>query len=223
MRRTTRVGSLIIVTGLAGATAWFPAVGDDTPATVTTRPAASSDEMVEPDDLIDPELVEQLSGGGTTARDSVESTLDQMKSAAIRLRDQYDAGPMTQRLQERAIAGIDQMITAAEQSASSPKQASRRRSTAKPRRAEQKGEQSREKSTDGAANQKGGGTTEKSDGRVEKQAKDAERADLARRWGFLPEQDRDAVLEGFDEDFMPRYRDEILRYYRNLSVEASRE
>ena len=49
------------------------------------------------------------------------------------------------------------------------------------------------------------------------------KADLARRWGFLPEHDRLEISQGFDEEFLPKFRERILRYYRELAEQGRRE
>ena len=50
-----------------------------------------------------------------------------------------------------------------------------------------------------------------------------DKTDLARQWGFLPQHDRMEVSQGFDEEFLPRFHEQILRYYRDLAREAGEE
>jgi hypothetical protein len=52
---------------------------------------------------------------------------------------------------------------------------------------------------------------------------DADKADLSRGWGFLPQRDRDEISQGFDEQFPSKYRDRILEYYRTLAEEGRRD
>lgn len=193
----------------------------------TTQPARKKPtrRMSRPvDDVIDFELVEELSGGRSSARDTVDVMLSKMKRATGLLRDQFDAGEETQLLQKNIVSGIEGMIDTAEKSALSGKPSGKKRkSSVRPPKAGQKPEKQEKKPASGGTGKKGGGAQEKSGKSVEKEGKEADKADLARRWGFLPEQDREALLQGFDENFMPKYRDEIMRYYRNLSVEAQAE
>ncbi len=188
------------------------------PVRPSSRPARRSS-----DDVVDEELVRDLFGGGSGARDDVDETLSRMKRSADRLADGYDTGDATQRIQSQILAGLDRMIAAAEKSATTPKPSpSSRRKMGQPRRGEPKKQRaSEDPSAAGNANRKGGGTSEKGGGADSK--KNGDRADLARQWGFLPEQDRESVMQGMDESFMPRYREEIMRYYRNLPIEAARE
>ena len=41
--------------------------------------------------------------------------------------------------------------------------------------------------------------------------------ELRRGWGRLPARDRDEVVQGFDQDFLTKYRQWIERYYRALA------
>ena len=43
--------------------------------------------------------------------------------------------------------------------------------------------------------------------------------EATRGWGFLPERDRDEIIQGFEETFMSKYREQIERYYRLLARE----
>ena len=188
------------------------------PERPSSRPARRSR-----DDVVDEELVRDLFGGGSGARDDVDETLSRMKRSADRLADGYDTGDATQRIQSQILSGLDRMIAAAEKAATSPRPSpSSRRKMGQPRRGETKKQRaSEDPSAAGDANKKGGGTSEKRG--VAESKKNGDRADLGRQWGFLPEQDREAVMQGMDESFMPRYREEIMRYYRNLPIEAARE
>ncbi len=173
-------------------------------------------------DLVDPELLEELSGGKSSAKDAVEETVSRMRQASQRIAADHDVGRETRRIQKEILSGLDAMIEAAERSAASSKQnPSARRKTARPRKDDRPQQQDR-KSRAGSANRRGGGTTERGGQAIENKDR-PDRTDLARRWGFLPEQEREALLQGLDESFMPKYRDEITRYYQNLAIEASRE
>ncbi len=126
-------------------------------------------------------------------------------------------------LQKEIVSGLDAMIVAAENAASSAKKnPNNKRKASRPQKDGRQQQQQDRKSTPGTANRRGGGTTERGNKSIEKK-EPLDRSDLARSWGFLPEQERETLLQGLDESFMPKYREEIARYYRNLAIEAARE
>lgn len=181
----------------------------------TTQPA---------DDIVDADLVEELLGGRSTARDSVETTLLKMKQTAERLSDENDMGRKTLRMQKQILDGIDAMIETAEKTASSSQQKSKsRRASARPSKGTKKETTQGRKSAAKDSSKQGTGTQETDPKAADKKGTPSDRTDLARRWGFLPDQDRDEVMQGLDEAFMPKYREEITRYYRNLAIEAAKE
>jgi len=41
--------------------------------------------------------------------------------------------------------------------------------------------------------------------------------------GVLPDRDRMEVSQGFDEAFLPKFREQIMRYYRRLAEAAQKQ
>lgn len=230
------VSGFVLIAGLAGYSGAFihgaAASGDEPAASPasTTRPAGSSStdrgsrssRRRAKRNLIDPELVKDLEGGQTSARDAVEETVTRMRQVAERISSHRDIGSDTRRMQKEIVSGLDAMIEAAENAASSAKKnPNNKRKASRPQKDGRQQPQDR-KSTPGTASRRGGGTTERGNKSIENK-EPLDRSDLARSWGFLPEQEREALLQGLDESFMPKYREEIARYYRNLAIEAARE
>jgi hypothetical protein len=188
----------------------------------TGKPARSA--TTQPTRVVDERLVRKLLGGESSALDTVETTLARMDEAAERLADRLDPSDDTQTIQKEILAGLDQMIQAAEQNRAGQsknnqarRSAGRRSSGRRPGRAGVKPGSA--KSVPAA---KGGHGDADRGKRSQSSTDDGEKSDLARQWGFLPQRDRLEVAQGFDEEFLPKFREQIQRYYRRLAEEAQR-
>lgn len=190
--------------------------GAPQPASSASQPASAA--------VIDEDLVKKLLGGESSAVDAVESMLDNMERATQRLSEEHDAGNETQKIQSRIVAQLDDMI----------KQASQGGGSQSGRKARQKGRRSaRPQDARPGPPRPGDGSKASPDapqigpelrGDAEGEgAGPTDRMDLSRRWGFLPEQERAEVAQGFDESYLPRFREHIRRYYLRLAAEGQRE
>ncbi len=185
-------------------------------------PARSA--TTQPSRGVDERLVRKLLGGESTALDTVETTLARMDEAAERLTDRLDPSDATQAVQKQILAGLDQMIQAAERNSAGKSKGPqpRRKSGRRPsgRRRGRAGAKSG--SSKSAPSAKGGQGDDDRGKRGKPSAGKSNKTDLARQWGFLPQRDRLEVAQGFDEEFLPKFREQIQRYYRHLAEQAQR-
>ena len=186
------------------------------------RPARAA--TTQPSRGVDDRLVRKLLGGESTALDTVETTLARMDEAAERLTDRLDPSAGTQTVQKQILAGLDQMIQAAERnSAGKSKSQQARRRTGRRPSGRRRGRAAGKSSSASAAPAAKGGQGDNDRGKRGKPSTDkSNRTDLARQWGFLPQRDRLEVAQGFDEEFLPKFREQIQRYYRRLAEQAQR-
>lgn len=175
-----------------------------------------------PSDVVDPELVRRLLGGQSTSVDTVDQTLAKLDRATDLLTRQHDAGARTQEAQQEVIAGLDKLIEEARKS----RAASRGGNKSKRRREERSGQrQSSSRRASGSAaphptgEGEGGKPAQGPDADKKKQGRSVQ-GELTRGWGFLPQRDREEIAQGFDEQFMVKYREEIKQYYRTLAEQA---
>ena len=184
----------------------------DPPAIATTQPTTCPS--------VDEELVKRLLGGKTSAVDAVEAALSAMVRAGDRLHDNLDPGEGTQAAQKEALANIDKLVEQARSNKPVSKDSSqvRRRPERKPDRSRSAGQQ--KASAPGPAPSKGDAGAPGTSGKESRRLTD--RAELSRGWGFLPPKDREEISQGFDDQFHPKYRAQIERYYRELAARAEK-
>jgi hypothetical protein len=201
----------LVVSGLAG----MVRSGDVPASSPASQPASR------PSRVVDEQLVRKLLGGSSGTLDALDATLAGMEGAAVRLNDRLDPGPQTQRLQKDVLTGIDKLIEQARKNrvASRGKSPGRRAADRRPGGARPGGRK------DGAAGDPGKGGKGGPVIGPEASARSAttravDRAELLRGWGFLPLKDREEISQGFDEEFLSKYREEIARYYRDLARAA---
>lgn len=180
----------------------------------TTRPA---------DVEVDEALIRRLLGSEPTTLDAVERVLDRMERSSDRLTKEFDPGSDTQTAQAEVLAALDELIADAEksrlESRGQPKR--KRRDTSPPDR------RARRSTGDGRSGRSPTPTRHKGDsehgaGADAKKLDDAS-VEIGRGWGYLPDRDRREIRQGFDEEFMPKFREQILDYYRALARKAAEE
>lgn len=197
-----------------------PSDGGQQPTTAPQRESALP--TTRPSDIVDPELVRRLLGGQSTSLDTVDETLAKLDRATELLTRQRDAGAKTQEAQREVIAGLDKLIEEARKN----RAASRGGAKSKRRREERSGQrQSSSRRASGSAaphptgEGEGGKAAQGPDADKKKQGRSVQ-GELTRGWGFLPQRDREEIAQGFDEQFMEKYREEIRQYYRTLAEQA---
>ncbi len=209
--------------GLVHGAASEPSTAETSATTQPAKSASSSDRAsaTQPSNASRDEMVRKLLGGQSTAVDQVEQMLDSMGEAADRLTSQGDAGPQTQAAQRRVLEGLDSLIRQAGENRKASPQSSRVRP-----RGERDGQRRRPPNEQKPPNPGKGGLAQRggpgaAGGAGEDSAgKKAVKAEMARGWGFLPGRERDEVMQGFDEEFLAKYREQIMDYYRRLADAA---
>ncbi len=178
----------------------------------TSRPART----------VDDEVVRRLLGGESSAQDTVEETLSRMQEACDLLADRFETGDKTRGVQAQVVSSIDKLIEQAQKNSAS----GRAGSTTRRPREKAGGRPSRRASTKGsdksAPNPQGGGAPAEGEGAGERRGLKS-KSQMSRGWGYLPQREREEISQGFDEEFLPKYREHILKYYRRLAEEANRE
>jgi hypothetical protein len=164
-------------------------------------------------------LVRRLrdSGGG----DDIDARIQQlMEQAQERLERNFDTGTETQRIQHEILGRIDEAIEIAKRNLRPNPSSS---SSSRPQRGEkrQSGQRHDKQSAKASGGKPGGepdtGSTPQGGGDTASAAGDDPLADTRRGWGNLPDRDREAVIQGFKEDFLRKYGELIEAYYRALS------
>ncbi len=197
----------------------------------TSQPEKRANEMTEASkprregSKVDEQLVRRLLGGQSSAVDAVEQTLSRMEEASEGLRDRLDPGEKTQVVQKQILVGIDKLIEEASKNRAATRDQT---STVRRRQAKPSGRSSAGASQKAASQGKAPAASSRpaddhpQTARGERGKGEADKADLTRGWGFLPQRDRDEISQGFDEQFPAKYRERIMEYYRSLAEEAQR-
>lgn len=173
---------------------------------------------------IDEELVKKLLGGESTAVDAVESMLQNMQRAADRLAREHETGRDTQQIQSQIVSQLDELIKQASQGGGSQSSKKSRQKSRRPggQRDAKSGPPRAGEGARSDRDQPQLGPEHK--GQTEPAGREGgDRADLSRRWGFLPDQERAEIAQGFDEAYLPRFREHIRRYYLKLAAESQSE
>ncbi len=210
-----------------------PPAGAEVPADSDT--ASPTDDIAAPDvDLpVDADLEDALT------QDQINENFAQAvreMAEVTRQLDQRDAGLSTQRLQQRILDRLQQLIDAASQASPPPSgggsgqpQPGNQDNTQNQPGQGQQGQQPQpgqgQRPQPGAA-QPGGAQPNQGEfspgsvGPVEPDAKSLD--ELRSEWGALPPRLRDELSDGLDEPYSPVYRAATERYYRRLAEEAGR-
>ena len=160
------------------------------------------------------DLARRLIEGKNVEHDSMANILDDMEDAERRLRNVFDTGTETQAIQRQILKKLDDAIASAVRRGSG--RPSGDKVTTDVRRKPgtmngqsdggQPGESGDAQPTDGTASRGEGETTDVGIFGGTEQS-----------WGFLPPRDRDEVIQGIQEQSLPKFREWIEDYYRALA------
>jgi hypothetical protein len=187
------------------------------PQPTAPRPSEAIDrELFAPDPKKAPESPEPKPAGTATPSAIVE----QMLQAARRIR-QSDAGPATQELQRRIVAGLEGLLRQADRD----KGNSARSSAAKAAPKVQAGSQQEPKPGQNTVKTKPGPQPNPGQAAAGHDTPGSEPLDAAGRtslvrrvWGDLPERQRNEILQlQPPEEFLPKYELQIEAYFKRLS------
>ncbi|MEE8170312.1 MAG: hypothetical protein V3T70_07170 [Phycisphaerae bacterium] len=193
--------------------AWPAAFSAEVGSTPSSQPASrpsASDEAAARRLLEDPAI------GG----DPLRRMLSLMDDTARIMTDEFDTGPHTQVQQSEILDAINDAI----------EQAKQRRSVFGGGSNDQTGESRRagRRRATGSSGRRPAGKSGAGDSAAGAQNPAAatagqplaDRPELRRGWGYLPNRDREAVLQGVRERFHARYRQRIEDYYRAIAAQA---
>jgi hypothetical protein len=176
----------------------------------------------EPTDLVDALL---RRAGGQGGKPVMTRVIENMTRSRRQLREKYDPGKVTQRIQAQIIKDLEEAIELAQQASSSSSSSSSSQGQSK-----QKGR--RQGQRPGQQQQPGGGQPQTnrgnqaardevgSHGRVQDGARGNDIEEGRKEWGNLPQRDRDEVVQGQDERGLSRWKAMIERYYTALQVQS---
>lgn len=171
---------------------------------------------------------------GPTLTESFELAVAEM----ARVTDQLDAtqtGLTTQRLQQRVLDRLDQLIAAASSGPPPPSSGSGSPSQGQPRDSDNQQNQpgqdpppqpgyaqrpgQSEQASQGQSNASSDGAFSPGSAQ-DPDTKERSLDEMRSEWGALPPRLRDALTDGLDEPYSPIYRDATEAYYRRLAEEA---
>jgi hypothetical protein len=185
-----------------------------------TSGPSTPDPQTESSTQRDDERIRRLLRGESTGLDPAESLKAAMSDAADRLGEHLNPGPQTQEAQVRALAAMDELIAQARENRAQKSGKGNRRqegSRQAPSRRDRRDRQSaKSQEVDGG---RGGGPKDGDQYSSKRDKRDA-RAKLSRGWGYLPQRQREEIMQGYDEAFPARYRRQIADYYRRLAEPA---
>jgi hypothetical protein len=158
------------------------------------------------------------SAGGET----LEQVFDEMRTVSQRLGRDRDAGLDTQRIQERILDKLDQLIRAAQQAQQSGGSGSPQNPQPQQQDQGASGNQSQQAQGDqqGPAGNDNQGVAGEPTPPPDSTDSAAPLQERRVEWGNLPPRLRDELLQGSGERFSPVYQDLTEAYYRRLAEEA---
>lgn len=171
----------------------------------------------------DAELAKRLLDDPDAANDPLARMTSLMGDAGRRLSEKYDSGKQTQDVQTRALQAMDEAIIDARNNLAQSRSSTSVRQKGETRTAGRRnGASDASKPGQGEPTQKASESGQGPGGGSSKTKPLAERPELRRGWGYLPERDREAILQGAHESFHDKYRDYIEQYYTTLARRAEK-
>ncbi len=148
--------------------------------------------------------------------------IKQMQEAAVRLQRGRDGGVVTQRLQEEILLKLDILIEQSQDSqggggSGSASSGESSGNTPPQSGGQESGQQQQEGGGEAGGGQGGAGDPSYSEGKNELIEA------VGAGWGALPERVRETLLEGLNDVFSSRYKEQTEAYYRRLAEEGAAE
>ena len=215
----------LVVAGVAVSFGPRTSMGDDPSATgpTTTQRSRAADASTPDDDLIR-KLLQRASGEGDD-EEVLQRIMRLMEASHVRLAGQFDPGEQTQRIKRRILEDLDEALKRSrnrppqskrsqQQRSDDRRQRGRRQPTKNPASQPSKSKAQQDKDA-GQAKSRDAGHGRRGDAR-NATSRRAPR-DTGRQWGNLPSRDREAVLQGIKDDYLPKFKEMIERYYKALA------
>ncbi len=160
--------------------------------------------------------------GGEGRKPIMMEVLENMGLSREQLREKFDPGTETQKIQQRIIKDLDKAIEMAQQASSSSSSSSQ---------SQQQGQGQRQQSRGSGQGQQGGppqtnrgnqaaSESVASHGQVQHGQRNPDIVEGRAEWGALPPRDREEVVQGQNEEALPRWRALIEKYYTALQVQS---
>ena len=202
--RRTRTASGVLI-GMLFATVVFAEPKPNQPVPSTTQ---------QEDDLSKKLIQQAITGAQADVMSQVTSLMQD--SERLLTRD-LDPGPDTQAVQDHIVQKLDDAIARSLQQRSRggrQRRAQGEKRTRPDQEPEKKPDADAKEPGDAPAQGKTVATSEDSEDNSRRQGPLRE---ARRGWGHLPQRDRDELLQGVEEEFIERYREQIEQYYRSLT------
>jgi hypothetical protein len=172
----------------------------------------------------------QRASGEEDDEEVLQRIMRLMEASHLRLAGEFDPGEQTQRIQRRILDDLDEALKRSRNQSKRKTQSQQQQQSGDRRqrgRRQQKQSASRPSQGQSQSDKPESGqdsaqskSDESGQGRQEdeRQGK-AGRVprDRGRQWGNLPARDRDAVLQGIKDDYLPKFKELIERYYKALA------
>jgi len=177
----------------------------------TVRPQPADDELIR-------RMLDRAAGEGDD-EEVLQRVMRLMEASRLRLAAQFDPGEQTQRVQRRILDDLDEAIKRSGKRRGRPQQKQQQKKSADRRsRGQRQQQQQQQKQNKAASDQRKRAGDEAPVGRGEAENGKVTRTPVerGRQWGNLPARDRDAVLQGIKDDYLPKFKEMIERYYKAL-------
>lgn len=191
-----------------------PALGSSEPRT----PAAAGEQSAAGQPASRPELddLTRRIVSGHAQMDLPTRVTTSMREAARRLMQARDAGTRTQVLQREVLRDLDLALQQIDRMPSRTRQQPAAAGQQNAARRERAAAAEQAKVSAGRGNQPS--AEERDTGGVAADPRlQTMLPDLRRRWGTLPQRHREELLQGYNEQSLPRYRRWVENYYRTLA------
>ncbi len=187
-----------------------------------SAPAATTQPTTQPT-VEEEALIQRLLRGGDDEGEApaIERATEGMRASRVKLTMQFDTSDETQKIQEGVVRDLEEAIKEAWESQQKSPSTTTSKSDASDQQRRRKGEQTSSAQDASAQPAEANQPREKDGATRGKPTKGAPARgvldELRRGWGRLPARDRDEVVQGFDQDYLRKYREWIERYYRALA------
>lgn len=189
-------------------------------------PEEATKEEIEADEL-EKQLLQDKPGEDKASKD-INLIGDRMARSQSRLGDDHDPGKTTQRIQERIVLNMDELIQIAQQQ--QKMQMQKQKGQPKPEQGPQQPGQDQQQANNQGQNQQPkdaqnpGTQSNPNDvvrGSNENGSNLADLKETAENWGQVSPRLKDAVVEGATEKVPEKYRSLVQDYYRSLATKAT--
>lgn len=177
----------------------------------------------QPDEFVQ-KLLQRAAGQGDD-EEVIQRIMRLMEASRLRLAGHFDPGPRTQRIQRRILEEMNEAIQRARQQRSNQSQQPQQRSGERRQRGQRQKKQPDEQTSaqdaqNRAQSQPASEDDQATKGKPDEGPGNDHARPTARRWGHLPPRDREAILQGIKDEYLPKFKEMIERYYQALGLSS---